>query len=109
MKVTGQQPPRTADRTADRTTGKTREAEVKSEAKAERAQEAAKEGTQAAGNRTSLTMNRIREEIRRTPDIRADRVDAVRERIRTGEYKVDADRLAKAILNESLRDDLEKP
>ena len=101
MKVTGQQPPRTTELSS----GKSREAE----AKAQRTRPGAKEGTTPVANRTSLTMNRIREAIRTTPDIRADRVDTVREKIRSGEYKVDANRLAKNILNESLRDDVDKP
>jgi anti-sigma28 factor (negative regulator of flagellin synthesis) len=33
----------------------------------------------------------------------------VKERIKAGTYKVNPDRLAGAILNESLHDDLEKP
>ncbi|HKI98705.1 MAG TPA: flagellar biosynthesis anti-sigma factor FlgM [bacterium] len=101
MKVTGQQPPRTSELT----TGKAREAE----GKAERMRTAAKEGAAPASNRMSLTLSRIREAIRNTPDVRADRVESVRERIRSGEYKVDAERLAQNIMTESLHEDLEKP
>jgi len=101
MKVTGQQPPRTTELT----TGKSREAEHKPD----RVQDAAKEVPAPAGNRTSLTLSRIREAIRNTPDIRADRVEAAREKLRSGEFKVDADRLAQNLLAESLRDDVEKP
>jgi negative regulator of flagellin synthesis FlgM len=101
MKVTGQHPPRTTELTA----GKAREAEGKPNRKGD----AAQEGAAPAGNRTSLTMNRIREVIRNTPDLRADRVEAVRERIRKGDYQVDAERLAHQMINEALRDDLEKP
>jgi len=101
MKVTGQQPPRTTELT----TGKSREAERKPD----RVRDAAKEGATPAGNRTSLTMNRIREVIRNTPDVRADKVEAAREKLRSGDYKVDAERLAQSLLNESLRDDVEKP
>ena len=101
MKVTGQQPPRTTELA----TGKPREAD----SRPDRKRDAAKESAAPVGNRTSLTMTRIREAIRNTPDIRADRVEAVREKIRAGEYKVDADRLATRLLNESVREDVEKP
>ncbi len=101
MKVTGQQPPRTTELT----TGKSREAEPKPD----RVRDAAKEGATPAAKRTSLILSRIREVIRKTPDVRADRVEAAREKLRKGEYKVDAERLAQTLLNESLRDDVEKP
>jgi flagellar biosynthesis anti-sigma factor FlgM len=101
MKVTGQQPPRTTELT----TGKSREAEHKPE----RTPHAAKDGSAPVGNRTSLTLSRIREAIRSTPDVRADRVEAAREKIRSGTYKVDADRLAQELLTESLHEDVEKP
>lgn len=101
MKVTGQQPPRTTELNS----GKAREAE----ARPERTRPDAKDGATPAGNRTSLTMSRIRDVIRTTPDVRAERVEAVRERIRSGEYKVDAERLATRLLTDSLREDVEKP
>jgi negative regulator of flagellin synthesis FlgM len=101
MKITGQQPPRTTELA----TGKSREAE----GKPDRKRDAAKAGASPVDNRTSLVMSRIRDVIRNTPDIRADRVEAVREKIRAGEYKVDADRLATRLLTESLQDDVEKP
>ena len=101
MKVTGQQPPRTPELTS----GKAREAE----AKLKRAEQAAQEGPAAEGNRTSLTMSRIREAIRNTPDVRSDRVEAVRQKLRSGNYQVDAEKLAEKVLTESLREDLEKP
>ena len=102
MKVTGQQPPRTPELSS----GKAREAEAKQQ---QRAEQAAKEGTAAAGNRTSLTLSRIREAIRNTPDVRNDRVEAVRNKLRSGEYKVDAEKLAEKVLTESLREDVDKP
>lgn len=101
MKITGQQPPRLNDLSA----GKAREAEA--QPKNRRA--AAKRTTPAEGGRPSLTMSRIREAIRSTPDIRTDRVEAARARIERGEYKVDAERLAQKLLSESVRDDIEKP
>ena len=101
MKVTGQQPPRTTELT----TGKAREAEHKPDRK----RDAAKDVTTPSGNRTSLIMSRIREAIRTTPDVRADRVEALRAEVQSGKYRVDAERLAQTLLNESLREDVEKP
>lgn len=108
MKVTGPQHPRTSDISA----GKTREQESKQgkieKGVALRGKETAK-SERPAGNHTSLTMNRIREVIKSTPDVRSERVEALREQIRSGSYKVNADRLAERMLTESLREDLEKP
>jgi flagellar biosynthesis anti-sigma factor FlgM len=101
MKVTGQQPPRTAELTS----GKSREAENRPD----RTAHAAKEAGAGLGSRIALTLKRIREVIHATPDVRTDRVEAARNRIRNGEYKVDAERLAQNILTESLHDDVEKP
>ncbi len=115
MKVTGPQHPRTSDISA----GKTREQES-SKGKIEkgaalRGKDTAVRGNETAnserpaGNHTSLTMNRIREVIKSTPDVRSERVEALREQIRSGSYKVNADRLAESMLTEALREDLEKP
>lgn len=108
MKVTAPQHPRTSDIS----TGKTREQEPK-QGKIEKGIAVSKKGSaeseRPAGNHTSLTMNRIREVIKSTPDVRSERVEALRERIRSGSYKVNADRLAESMLTESLREDLEKP
>ena len=101
MKVTGPQHPRTSDIS----TGKSREQEPK-QGKIEKG---IAESERPAGNHTSLTMNRIREVIKSTPDVRSERVEALKERIRSGSYKVNADRLAENILTESIREDLEKP
>ncbi len=101
MHVTGPPPPRTSDLTA----GKAREAEKQPDRKAK-----AELRPQApARNRTSLTMRRIRDVIENTPDVRAERVAAIKERVKNGTYEVDAERLADAILTESVREDLEKP
>lgn len=101
MKVTGQQPPRLNDLSS----GKARETDTQPK----KGRDAATQANPAEGGRPSLTMTRIREAIRNTPDVRMDRVEAARERIRSGEYKVDAERLAEKLLTESLRDDIEKP
>jgi flagellar biosynthesis anti-sigma factor FlgM len=101
MKVTGQQPPRTTELA----TGKSREAEQR----AERKRVIAKDSTAPAAKAADLTLSRIRDAIRSTPEVRAERVQAVQEKLRKGEYKVDADRLAHKMINESLRDDVEEP
>ena len=101
MKVTGQQPPRTSELTSD----KTREAEHK----ATRADRGAQENSPQVRSRTSLTMNKIKEVIRNTPDVRAQRVAELKEKVNSGKYEVDAERLAHNILTESIREDVEKP
>jgi negative regulator of flagellin synthesis FlgM len=104
MKITGQRPPGATELNA----GKAREAEGKSgrsRAQAKRGQE----GSAPTESHKALTTQRLREAIRATPDVRTDRVEAVREQIRSGKYRVDAERLADALLNESLREDVEKP
>jgi flagellar biosynthesis anti-sigma factor FlgM len=101
MKVTGQQPPRASELTS----GKAREAEQK----AERTRQGKEEAPAPVQNRTSLTMNKIKDAIRHTPDVRADRVAEVKERIERGTHRVDAERLAENLLRESLREDVEKP
>ena len=101
MKVTGQQPPRPSELTS----GKAREAEQK----AERIRKGKEETPATVQNRTSLTMNKIKDVIRNTPDVRADRVADLKKRVESGQYEVDADRLAENLLRESLREDVEKP
>lgn len=104
MKVTGQNGPRTSELS----TGKTREAE-QTKGRTDKHAKGATEGGRVAGNRTSLTMNKIREVIQNTPDVRSDRVEAVREQLRKGAFAVDAERLAESLLTASVREDLEKP
>ena len=108
MKVTAPQHPRASDIS----TGKTREQEPKQGQIGKGptvSQKSMAESERPAGNHTSLTMNRIREVIKSTPDVRSERVEALKERIRSGSYKVNADRLAENLLTESIREDLEKP
>jgi len=101
MKVTGQQPPKAPEIT----TGKAREKEPQAPARRE---PAARE-PEAAANRTSLTLNKVRDAIRSEPDVRGERVEALKERIREGRYEIDPERLSKNLLRHSLREDLEKP
>ncbi len=111
IKVTGQHPPRAGELAGQRT----RETDARGAA----GTSAAKSGTQTGRvaeqapritpTTPTLTTAKLKEAIQNTPDVRADRVAQVRQKLEQGRYKVDADKLAKAVLNESLRDDLEKP
>jgi flagellar biosynthesis anti-sigma factor FlgM len=58
--------------------------------------------------RPSLTTAKVRDAIRQEPDVRADKVANVKRRIHEGTYSVDSERLAKNMINQSLREDLEK-
>jgi flagellar biosynthesis anti-sigma factor FlgM len=101
MKVTGQQPPRPSELTS----GKARE----SEAKPTQRREAPAENAAQVQQQTTLTTHKLREAVRNTPDVRTDKVNEVRARLKAGEQRVDPERLAQNLLNESLREDLEKP
>ncbi len=84
--------------------GKSRQADQR----AKHGGDAAAKETSPLGSRTSLTANRVKEAIRNTPDIRADRVEAVKNKIQSGAYRVDAERLASNLIAESLREDIER-
>ena len=101
MKITGQNPPRTGELAST----KAREAENKSGSTAGHKAEIAG----GAQTRASLTMNKVKDAIRNEPDVRADKVAQLRERILNDEYEVDTDRLAGNMINSSLREDLERP
>ncbi len=101
MKVTGQQPPKTPELQS----GQTREAEQQ----AQRAKGRSAESPGPARSRTSLTTAKVREAIRNTPDVRADRVAEARKRIAEGRYEVDSARVAERMLNDALREDIDKP
>ncbi len=101
MKITGQNPPRTGELANT----KTRETDGKTGLAKNR-----KADVPAGGQtRASLTMTKVKDAIRNEPDVRADKVAQVRERIRQGDYKVDTDELAANMINSSLHEDLERP
>ncbi len=54
---------------------------------------------------STFVMNKIKNRISTEPEVRTDRVDELKAQIKNGEYKVDSDSLAKAMLNEALNDD----
>lgn len=102
MKVTGQNPTRAGELTQ----GKTREAEGE---RRSRVNGRSTENPVRVPDRPSLTTAKVKDAIRKEPDVRADRVADVKRRIQDGTYQVDAERLAKNMINTSLREDLEKP
>jgi len=101
MKVTGQNPARAGEIAQ----GKAQAAEAHKGPVAGRSTE----NPVRVPERPSLTTTKVREAIRNEPDVRAERVDEVRRRIQDGTYDVDAQRLARNMINTSLREDLEKP
>ena len=98
MKVTGQQQPKSSELGA----GRTREAEHKT-ANAEAAQPSVPGKLQS---RLSLTLHRLKEAIEAEPEVRSNRVEALRQQIDSGEYSVDAEKLAHNIINKSLHEDV---
>ena len=57
----------------------------------------------------NLTTTKVREAIQNEPDVRTERVAELRDRIKSGSFEVDADKVAGKILNTHLREDLERP
>lgn len=104
MKITGQDPAKAAELTLAKTKGKDG-----TPAPAAKKEAARKPAPPSLPSATSLTTARAREAIRNEPDVRADKVAEAKERLRSGKYEVDADRLAGKMINHSLREDIEKP
>lgn len=100
MKVSGQQPAWLSELKA----GQARDAEQK---QAQGRAHGPEGSLKPVPGRTSLTLHRIKEAIANTPDVRSDKVAALRERIAAGNYQVDAQRLAGNMLNSALREDIE--
>jgi len=50
-------------------------------------------------------MNKIKNQISAEPEVRADRVAELKAKIKSGEFQVDTQRLAKAMLEEALHED----
>ncbi len=101
MKVTGKHQPNISELTL----GKARE---KGQKVAPSRSGSTKQAEQVA-NRASLTMNKIKETIRNEPDVRTERVAELKDRLKSGKYKVDPDQVANKLVTASLREDLEKP
>ena len=101
MKITGQNPPRTGELTNT----KTRETDGKAGSAPGHKTDAPAHGQ----TRASLTMTKVKDAIRQSPDVRADKVAQLRDSLRKGEYAVDTDKLAANMINTSLREDVDRP
>ena len=101
MKVTGQDPAKAAKLALGKTKGN--EGKETPNASSKEARKPAQLSSSA-----SLTLTRVKEAIRSAPDVRVERVAELRERIKTGTYQVDPDKLAGRMLDEAHREDLEK-
>jgi negative regulator of flagellin synthesis FlgM len=100
MKITGQNPPRTGELTQS----KSREVD----ARGGKPQVRETKTAEPAATRASLTLNKVKDAIRNTPEVRSAKVAELRERVRAGEYRVDSGRVAEKMINASLREDIER-
>jgi len=96
MKITGQQPPEfhgvkggTAKEN-QKTTGRSGDTQNTAE---------------APDKNSTFVMNKIKNQISAEPEVRADRVAELKAKIKSGEFQVDTQRLAKAMLEEALHED----
>ena len=55
---------------------------------------------------STFVMNKIKSRINAEPEVRADRVAELKAKIKSGEYKVDSERLAKTMLEDALQEDI---
>ena len=97
MKITGQQPPEFQG--------------VKGGAGKDNQKAADRSGTLPGSGEppvktSTFVMNKIKNRINVEPEVRADRVAEVKAKIKSGEYKVDAERLAKTMLEDALQEDI---
>ena len=89
MKITGQQPPEFHG------------------VKGGTAKDSQKTGSSEPPVKTStFVMNKIKGRISTEPEVRADRVAELKDKIKNGEYQVDAQRLAKTMLEDALQEDI---
>jgi len=97
MKITGQQPPefhgvkggagKDSQKTADRS--------------------GSLPGSSEPHVKTStFVMNKIKSLINSEPEVRSDKVAELKDRIKSGEYKVDSERLAKKMLEDAFQEDI---
>ena len=61
---------------------------------------------QMALDTSSFVMDKMKARIASEPEVRSDRVAELKEQIKSGDYKVDAKKLARNMLVESLKEDL---
>ena len=97
MKITGQQPPEFHGVKGG--TGKD------NQKAAERAGTLTGSGEPPVKTST-FVMNKIKSLINSEPEVRTDRVAELKDRIKSGEYKVDSEKLAKKMLEDSFQEDI---
>ena len=55
---------------------------------------------------STFVMNKIKSLINAEPEVRSDKVAELKDRIKSGEYKVDSERLAKKMLEDAFQEDI---
>ena len=55
---------------------------------------------------STFVMNKIKSRINAEPEVRAERVAELKAKIKSGEYKVDSERLAKKMLEDAFQEDI---
>ena len=55
---------------------------------------------------STFVMNKIKSLINSEPEVRTDRVAELKDRIKSGEYKVDSESLAKKMLEDAFQEDI---
>ena len=55
---------------------------------------------------STFVMNKIKSLINAEPEVRADRVAELKDKIKSGEYKVDSESLAKKMLEDAFQEDI---
>ena len=97
MKITGQQPPEFHGVKGG--TGKD------NQKAAERAGKLTGSGEPPVKTST-FVMNKIKSLINSEPEVRTDKVAELKDRIKSGEYKVDSENLAKKMLEDAFQEDI---
>ena len=97
MKITGQQPPEFHG--------------VKGGAGKDNQKAADRSGTLPGSGEppvktSTFVMNKIKSLINAEPEVRSDKVAELKDRIKSGEYKVDSERLAKKMREDALQEDM---
>ena len=97
MKITGQQPPEFHG--------------VKGGAGKDNQKAADRSGTLPGSGEppvktSTFVMNKIKSRINAEPEVRADKVAELKAKIKSGEYKVDSERLAKKMLEDAFQEDI---
>ena len=96
MKITGQQPPEFHG---------VKGGTAKENQKTAGRSGVASETIETTDKNSTFGMNKIKNRISTEPEVRADRVADLKAKIKGGEFKVDSQRLAKAMLDDALRED----